>query len=368
MSIQTAVDVCARRFPPQIHRIQNRFAQANMLLELPVRALRLLHLIVSYTPLSDAGGTIIFSREKAAGILHVSTRSISRYLTDLVHARLLERLPQKQKNGVWDCTSVRWTHHALEKFFAPGQKNETASHTENSFDYRGTDLSHKSKIKNKEDNKAHSAKPDKVNTPKTKMPGTPADLIETALSLKLDRIHVATLMKNCKQTGQRLQNVFMLYAKDLLSRKIMGKQALAWLLAVIRKGQDTGWLLAQRKQEVRANYKKAKIDRLIEKIKQKLADKPTLPDGSCITEVHAHMLYLRRPDGIEASSPVEILARNLLQHHPFWIIRLLRGKLVLSSNHCVQASCHKIKETAKKYLASLKVMLAGRKTETIKYA
>lgn len=357
MSIQTAGDVCSRRLPPAVRGIQTRFVQAKALWELPLRSLRMVHVIISFTPLAPFNGTITFSRQKAADILGVSTRSVSRYLNDLVDAGLIERLPQYQKNGVWDCTTVRWTRLAWENYFSEvfsnTQKGMQKDHevkileSNNSFDTmtgnspdRETEKSHKTKTyKNKEENKTTRAIFHKKTdlTPEEKhlrqqMPGTPFDLIKPALSLGLNRIHVATLMKNCKQTSQRLQDLFTLYLEKLLERKIIGKAALAWLLAVIRRRQDTGWMVTQKNRESQQTHKQSKNRQLVEKVSRQLEQVPVnLPDGAVVTDVYSGMAYLRQKNGITSSCPLARLSENLVRHHPFWTVRLLRGKPVFPS-------------------------------------
>ena len=354
MSIQTAGDVCARRLPPAIREIQTRFVQAKALWEVPLRSLRMVHVIISYTPLAPFNGTITFSRQKAADILGVSTRSVSRYLNDLAEAGLIERLPQHQRNGVWDCTTIRWTRLALENYFTDGRSNiqkdmqkgyETKILDSNiSFNTstgnspnRETQKSHKTKIyKNKEENKTagDNFQPIQNRSPEERhlrqqMPGTPSDLIGPALSLGLNRIHVATLMKNCKQTSQRLQDLFTLYLEKLLERRIIGKAALAWLLAVIRRRQDTGWLVMQKNRESRKTHKQSKNKQLVDKVSRQLEQVPvSLPDGAVVTEVYSDMACIRQKNGISSSCPLARLSENLLRHHPFWTIRLLRGKPV----------------------------------------
>lgn len=355
MSIDTASDVLAPRLPLPVRGVQTTFVQAKALWELPLRALKLVHVMLSYTPVYPFCDTITFSRQKAADLLGVSTRSVSRYLNDLEEAELVERLPQRQKNGVWDCTTVRWTKKAQEKYFHawPGQERERLGKDKKILEsnkeisdsnippktpperdfHRGTDVSHISGFsKNKEDNKtadaASSQHTSSVSTElKRLMPATPHDLIRPALSLGLNRVQVATLMKNCKLSGQRLQDLFTLYADTLTSRRITGRQALGWLLAVIKRGYDTAWLVAQQRLDARRAAKHVKNRRLLDRIGQALAVRPVvLPDGAVLEEICGGMAVVRYAGGSLSSCPVDRLARFLSRHHVHWTIDLLRNR------------------------------------------
>lgn len=339
MSIDTAHDVLAPRLPVPVREGQIAVVQAEALWELPVRSIKLIHVMLSYTRIHPFYDTITFSRQKAADILAVSTRSVSRYLKDLEVAGVIERLPQRQKNGVWDCLTVRWTKRATEKYLRipscqKGKPLPPRKDPPDGDSQRGTHKSHISGfLKNKEDKKTADAA-SSSNSPsfpsdelKRLMPATPRDLIEPALSLGLNRVQVATLMKNCKLVGQRLQDFFALYAEALVSRRITGRQALAWLLTVIKRGSDVTWTLAQRRQEVRHVEKRTKNRRTLDRVGQALAAKPVvLPDGAVLTEVSGGLAVLRSQTGFLSSCPIDQLARFLLRHHVRWTIDLLRHR------------------------------------------
>jgi hypothetical protein len=110
MAIETKEDVLSRDFPAAIVAAQTRFAMHVSNWTLDVKAIRLAQIYISHTPLCALDAPVVCSRQKAADLLGVHVRTITRLAVMLEDAGIIDRLPQIfGKNGKPGCMRLKWT-------------------------------------------------------------------------------------------------------------------------------------------------------------------------------------------------------------------------------------------------------------------
>ena len=344
MSIITAADVFAHRLPVPIQRIQGRFSRCPDLWDMRGNWLKLINILVSYTPLGNLEAPLVFNSKNPASLIGVTERTIGRYLDALVQNGLIVRIRQGRFNdGQWGCTSVRWSSSALEKYFYPHTKKADYKAPEKDF---GIDLNRRTKMSDKSEdfkNKvilkkspdgeaSMTGEQDRGKGRQQSIPGIPKDLVEPSLALGLTRELVVTLMGKCKKRGIRLQDVIFFHLPVIKERGLKGKEAFAWLLRAIASGRDFAWAVKARKQDNAKATKSPKRMAFIARVAATLAvQRVRLPSGAWLsgsTEGHQAEIRSVAHGKVEARYIcLTMLATHLVKNSPFWVKSLLRGRI-----------------------------------------
>lgn len=261
--VSSVGDVFSKRLPSLI-RVAQRRAQEVPEVHAVKQGPLLVSALLSFTNLDRVDEPLRFSRQKLAGILGVTTRTVDRRLVELEQAGLAERVtPRRKVGGRWPVCRLRWSASALLAFWPEGlplpritppnahrsaDPGQTLGRTPQWVGQQRkpgarlpavgeTGLSHRSsgeRLGSKESGVAGSAKLQAPPSPALR--GLPADLHRLVVDHGLRHGQVCTLMARCRDRGQRLQDVLAVAATSLADRQ--GDQAMGLLLRLTQADRD----------------------------------------------------------------------------------------------------------------------------------
>lgn len=357
MSIRITADVLARRLPFLVQTAQNRMANHELFWNVPIRVIRLAQIFMSHTPVAALDKPVYCSREKAAGLLEVSTRSISRYVAALEKRGLITRIKQCCRvNGDWECCKFVWTEAGRTLFLRPNEiSNDTgievtlplktfdadilstressasfcpwvASSSITSGEQRETTLAHKTPPSSKEEvlqNKPAGEHAEK----KPHIARMPADIVEAASQLDLGRRQVCYLFSLCKKVGQRLQDVFAISIQTMLDKALRGRDAVGWIISLLNSGRDFRWAVMEQGRRQAESDKDAECKARRRTIAEALlCHGLELPTGYVVQEYCENIVYLVDSAGNKVGSqPISHLAALIDTDYPTWAETLLNG-------------------------------------------
>lgn len=356
MPVRTPSEVLQRHFPPAIRGAQVSLATDEKLWKLPGRVLRLAQIFAAHTPLLALDMPVTCAREKAAELLGVCTRTITRYVKQLQDYGLIETVKQcYKKNEGWECLRFVWTSYGRTLFTeidksspfkkASGLSNSSADGpatsphdiAKNKSASSGVSTNLPAATKELEEAPREtilSPKPQAFknnNLPLVNKPvpgdvakkqiarsvgGIPGSMVEFARKLELTGQQVSMLFRECKLKGHWLQDI-LLVSIDVMERKLLkGGQAVAWIKDSLKRGTDYRWLV-QVKQEKEEQQNKLAVEKeRLESIKKSIRPGQRLPSGLVVDVICDDVVCFSDPlTGKQAgSSRLDDLAKFMDQY------------------------------------------------------
>lgn len=362
MAVNTPAEVLNRRFPAPVRLAQVNLVMREELWDLPSRVLRLAQIFVSHTPLSRLDNPVICSREKAANLLEVSIRSVSRYTAQLEKRGLVQVADQRRrKGGDWECLTIFWTPFGRTFFGNTNtntkQDDQTISLSRANYQTedtvavpsilisptkdaassdepanlvpvaidvvqdvsRGTNLAHrttslKSKELSIENNPACVQMAKKPKTPD--LSRLPAGIVKPARELGLNGKQVCLLFRECKQKGHRLQDVLAVYMTTMVEKSLRGRDAMGWIRSLLKVNQDYRSLAQEQQKKEELEIKRMQDEARLEVAANSLRPGQLLPSGRVVRDiVDGVASFIDPATGNKAGSqPVAHLVRDLENH------------------------------------------------------
>jgi hypothetical protein len=198
----------------------------------------------------------------------------------------------------------------------------------------------------------------------------PADLRNYAKTFGLDRQQIVILLGTCKKLNSRLQDVFEVVGKTLEDLCLQGRNALGWLLSVIKSKKDFCWLRKQATKETIIASKPSRRKSIAQKIEKAINEKPRpLPNGTAALNIDHGMVTIVKASTGEylGTTPIQTLISQLGKVAPWSIRELIRGNVDVAeplSKHktinCSLPSEPINRELATVHLSELKNLLKQR--------
>jgi hypothetical protein len=377
MSIKTKEDVLSHSFPPAIAAAQTRFAMHVANWDLNVKVIRLAQIFISHSPLSALDRAVVCSRQKAAEMLGVHERTITRYTIELESRGVIDRLPQTfSEDGKPGCMRFRWTEAGKTLFVPPMRELNTQPFPSNpqvlsptvmlelltpqildelpslAANELGTDrtkvesrdsaehMSHGTAQLLCETNLSHitttSCKQEVSIENKhshsmkiAKAPRLPEDIIGPAASLQLKRQQICHLFTRCRAIGQRLQDVFSVSLDTMISKKLTGNAAMAWIISLLQSGRDFSYAVRQQQIQLLKAEEDTRKQQDVRAAATFLSCNPVLlPNGRWLKEVKYDIAFFTdaQSDDSIGSQPIRELAKCLVEHHSAWLDSYMRGE------------------------------------------
>lgn len=351
MTMDTVGRLFASELPTLIKMARSRAVEHPQLF-LRGKATALVQVLITYTNLSALTTPLRFNRQRPATLLGVSTRTIDRLLKELETLGWLTRLPQPRLgDGVWGCTSVKWSSWVIRDIFAVDRApavraaKATDTPTKGSSEQptkpcanRATQTAHLSSSPNGEVLQNKVASDDSGKTSPTRFDPfketqdsnrrIPADLVEPMQQLGLTPGNMCLLMAHCKRKGKRLQHVLAATADQIKEKGLRAKDALGWLMYMIGLNRDYAYESRQAQAREQAQLKTAKRTALL----RELADKAfkvgnVLPNGLIVAQRLDGVVTLARDDGsIATGAPEQHLVESMARANLSWVRAVLRGR------------------------------------------
>lgn len=402
MTMKNVGRLFASKLPLLIKKARARAVEHPQLF-LKGKVTALVQVLITYTNLDDIGTPLRFNRERPATLLGVSTRTIDRLLKELESLGWLARLPQPRlKDGNWGCTSIAWSAWVIKDVFAlppatdkwgtPTHKtSKTTAPNPKTLVNRATKTAHLSfspkgevfqnKVENDNSHKSTETAFDPFNERMKNSRRIPVDLVEPMKALKLSAQNICLLMAHCKRKGKRLQDVFLATLDQLKQRRLLGQDALGWLMYMIGLERDYAYESRQKQNQAQQKQRTAKRTALLQRLAD-IALRPgaTLPNGMVVGDRINGMVTLSQPGSSRFSGAPELpLMESLCKAHLSWARKILRGKFELptismadtDTSTCVSSTRERLNDrrVILQNLADMKSMLkASRSFAKVGYA
>jgi uncharacterized protein (UPF0297 family)/DNA-binding MarR family transcriptional regulator len=381
MTIQSQEDVLVKKFPPAVAAAQTRFAMHVSNWALNIKVIRLAQIFISHSPRSALDRPVTCSRQKAADLLQVSVRTVTRYCVELERRGIIDRLPQEfNAGGKPECMRIRWTE-AGKTLFAlstavphtrryssssrqcksasaipelaksqivnepanvpylakaadqkkAGQQDSTKHLTSGTAQVlRGPNLAHITNPScNQEvsiENKPLCATPKENHSNATRLP---SDIVEFADALHLRRPQICYLFMRCKEKGQRLQDVLHVSLNSMIAKGLTGRDAVSWIIGLLKSGRDFSAAVKQHQKKKRKAEDDVERQRAVRNVIDYLSNNPVrLPSGNWLVEVRYSLAFFAKvQDGASfGSQPIHHLASYLVSKEPAWLARYMGGE------------------------------------------